>query len=85
MKFKLNDKVKMRTKALWWKKGDIGRIVDIDNSDDSRPYEICFDSNCTSVWRCTNENTQWVRASDIELVYPVLIEPHRPNMLMKVE
>lgn len=73
MKFKLNDKVKMRTKALWWKKGDIGRIVDIDDRD-SLPYLICFKPNCTSVWRCTYEHAQWVRASDIELVYPDLMK-----------
>lgn len=73
MKFKLNDKVKMRTKALWWKKGDIGRIVDIDDRD-SLPYLICFKPNCTAVWRCTYEHAQWVRASDIELVYPDLMK-----------
>ena len=72
MKFKLNDKFNMRTNALWWTKGDIGRIVDIDNSDDSRPYEICLDSNCTSVWRCTYENTQWVKESDIKPAHQLM-------------
>ena len=38
--FKVNDKVKMRTESPWWNKGDIGRIVEIDNS--SVPYYIYF-------------------------------------------
>ena len=57
MKFNVNDKVKMLTDTHWWNKGDIGRIVDIDEADDSLPYEICLNSNCTAAWRCTYENT----------------------------
>ena len=55
MKFKVNDKVKMQANTLWWRQGDVGLIVDIDDSDDSLPYEICLNSNCTAAWRCTYE------------------------------
>lgn len=72
MKFKLNDKVKMRTTTRWWQNGDIYRIVDIDDSDDSLPYEICLNSNCTAAWRCTYENTQWVKESDIQLAHQLI-------------
>lgn len=71
MKFKLNDKVKMRTTTRWWQNGDIGRIVDIDDRD-SLPYLICFNPNCTAVWRCTYEHAQWVKESDIELAHQLM-------------
>lgn len=72
MKFKLNDKVKMQANTLWWQQGDVGRIVDIDEADDSLPYEICLNSNCTAAWRCTYENTQWVKESDIQLAHQLI-------------
>ena len=74
MKFKCNDKVKMLDDSKWWDKGDIGRIVRID-WDDS--YLICFDHNCTREHDYAGDHTWWA--------YRNHLEPHRPNMLMKVE
>jgi hypothetical protein len=51
--FKVNDKVKMRTESPWWNKGDIGRIVEIDNS--SVPYYIYFQ----------RKGTWWADETDI--------------------
>ena len=53
--FKVNDKVKMRTESPWWNKGDIGRIVEIDNS--SVPYYIYFQ----------RKGTWWAEEDDFEL------------------
>ena len=45
MKFQVNDKVEMTKNCNpYWAVGDIGRIVDIDNS--SVPYLVCFDAYC---------------------------------------
>ena len=71
MKFKCNDKVKMLDDSKWWDKGDIGRI----DWDDS--YLICFDHNCTREHDYAGDHAWWANKNHFE--------PHRPNMLMKVE
>ena len=73
MKFKLNDKVKMQANTLWWNKNDVGRIVSIDDCF-MRPYEICFNPNCTMVEFCNHEDSWHAKETDIELVYPVLMK-----------
>ena len=78
MKFKLNDTVRMLTCTEWWQKGDIGKIVDID--DDNIPYLVRFDHNCTKSDCAPDECDKdyewwWAKETDIELV----------RSLMKVE
>ena len=83
MKFKLNDKVKMRTdKRYWdkryWDKGDIGRIVKIDsyfNSDFGSYgvlYEVCFDVNCTDASSCEHHNTHWANERSMDHVHHLM-------------
>ena len=52
--FKVNDKVKMRTNSYFWNKGDIGRIIKIDDS--GVPYRVYFTRHCIL----------WARETDVE-------------------
>ena len=71
---KLNDIVKMNDDTIWWKKGDIGRIV---RKGPGNSYLICFDRNCTQEHHPWADHTWFARKEAFEL--------YRPNKLMKVE
>ena len=75
MKFKLNDTVRMLTCTEWWQKGDIGKIVDID--DDNIPYLIRFNHKCTEADCAPDECGKdyewwWAKEADIELVHSLM-------------
>ena len=57
----INDKIKMMNDTPHWRKGDIGRVVNI-----YKPYYlICFDSNCHKIHSLSNEHTWWARPDEI--------------------
>lgn len=79
MKFQVNDKVEMITNCNpYWKKGDIGRLVEISYNRHGRAlYLVCFDSNCHKMHDKNGGHTWYAK--------PDMCKLYRPNRLMKVE
>ena len=75
--FKINDKVKMTrnaSPASLWHKGDIGRIIAVDDS--FIQYLVCVHPNCEEATNCQHYKDQWwLESNDIEAIH----------CLMKVE
>lgn len=69
---KLNDKVKMLEDTHWWTKGDIGRIVEIDQKDDYTYYLLCFDAACHKMHKINGGHTWYASDDEIEQYNPLM-------------
>lgn len=69
---KLNNRVKMKENSPWWKKGDIGRIVEINRKGDAECYLICFDATCHQMHNDNGGHTWYASDEEIEQYNPLM-------------
>ena len=69
---KINEKVKMLENSPWWRKDDIGRIVEISHKGDAECYLICFDATGHQMHNDNGGHTWYASEDEVEKYNPLM-------------